>query len=286
MQTKRLAIKTARTIGGITVLTSAFIYALWPGYVLSQSISLHDVEHASGISGQFEEITHFIDRNALLDDLAVAQAAAAGNSDAKPDLGKMVLQAEPYMAKELHLKYINRPRIKIGNTNQNKSANYRLFDGREFNYINVSRISMDDVLTAKVVSVHESIHAQILAKPYHELVYNLLISWGQRSSVLNESYTEVATFEILADQANSGDAIAEAALLYCIYDAANKPESERVNAASTSLHAFINAALGKQKKFYNLELDGVYRFANRLVKETRASPDYYKQLEIRKKLKN
>jgi hypothetical protein len=132
--------------------------------------------------------------------------------------------------------------------------------------------------------IHESVHAQILAQPYYIFIADILKFWGERSSVLNEEYAQVATLEVLADQALDGDKLAEATLLTAISSANQLQKEPQIKQnlkqyTTIPLEIFLDAASGKLKSYKGVQLDGIADFARKTVMETRAKPDYMRMLE-------
>jgi hypothetical protein len=281
VQTKRFAKKIATSLGSIVALTGVVLIGLWPGYAISQLNSLHHVEPKTySIAAQYSDAPLALqNKDDLLAYMKLAEVRTlvecTKSAEKQEDLEEIARAAEPYIAHELQINSVNRPRILPVSISENISGSYRLSGPYGMNYIEFDGKS-DEL--CKLIITHESIHAQILALPYYKaLAADLMNFFGKKSSLYDETYVQVATLEVLADQALDGDKEAKLTLLNFIstMNVVRKGEISRWDPPyyTFPLDIFFNASSGKQKYYQGIELDGMAEFARMVVMETKARPN-------------
>ncbi|MBI2575070.1 hypothetical protein HYV82_04250 [Candidatus Woesearchaeota archaeon] len=204
------------------------------------------------------------------------------------DIEQMVQNALPYIAHELKTDTVFNPYIEVEPYIEVYEPDPSSMQGQKvlgYNPREIIRVGLNfksgwtaPLALAKHVSTHETVHAQrmsynILMNELHEAAKYFF--GGFPGSPLNESFAEVVTMEVLANQALDGDSLAQHALLSRLmedmitdYDETYGRWSDTARKyVAVPTRAIMGALRGGSDSYEGVRLDGikVVRYKRRAI---------------------
>ncbi|GEM_PF-4902838 len=212
------------------------------------------------------------------------------------DIEQTVQNALPYIAHELGTDKVFDPYIEVYELDW-YSAGKRNSLGQ--NSLETIRVELTIPLRlSKLVSTHETVHAQrmkynVLMSDLHKAAKDLF--GGFPGSPLNESFAEVVTWEVLANQALDGDALAKYALLSKLGENITREYNNEpvVELSDTSrkyvavpMRAIMGALRGGSDSYEGVRLDGIKELIRREVELYQQSTSKAEEMPSARSLDN
>jgi hypothetical protein len=190
------------------------------------------------------------------------------------DIEQMVAEVKPFIAYELGLDRLNSPRVKL----VDEITESRIFmsgNGGQA-YLDVIFLPRSSISSSKSIAAHEYIHVQWLLMNLVDMIPHLfsnmvsLLQLGKfdgSPGPLKETYVEVLSWEVLADQALSGDDLARYSFFDEFNDSLRRMEMSESSSSITILddqlykikpaRIVMEAISGERTHYAGIELDGV-----------------------------
>lgn len=257
-------------IGSVVFAAAMFAFAMD-----SAMDSLGDTNYQQVVANTQQRVSAKMPRQGMdISELTVRihQATSRLNADGldrrveEQDIALIAQQAAPYLAAELGTSKLNIPQVKIGRLGADIAGLYKC--GTNTIIINEEL----DYLDAKRTYPHELKHAQKNCGTFYASITRIF----SMSNPNNETKTEVAALEILANQALDGDIAAEKAFFGILsYDMSLLRRIESGNEGgldSRDLAYFVRPAEiikeavdGRRTQYGGIELDGITALLRKLM---------------------
>lgn len=222
------------------------------------------------------QVHHFLSVAAMKARNSGDESVVPTQTVGRADVEQMVDEALPHIARKFGSEQVYRPPLSFTNSGNNKTHG--------FYPLNSVSIKGGHVIHIKSDVAHEYIHAQFLQRPFAPWniparVKDILFRHLDSASPLNETFTTIVEWDVLANQALEGDALAKASLLD---DLVGAFETNRRSEAGVKLsHGEVRyeqrpaiivseVMTGERTSYEGIKLDGLRELLRQEIAQARA----------------